>query len=133
MPKAYSEDLRIRVVEAYQSGESAQDVSKRFEVSIPCVYRWTQILQETGALKPLYKAGDRSKITDDEKFLDFAKAHAHSTLSQMAAAWEGEISIFYLIGYIERDEAKREAFLKELETIPEEKRVWVDEPKVSAS
>src|ERR1035437_1743938 len=94
MPKAYSLDLRLRVVEAYRSGQSASDVASRFGVCIPCIYRWDTLLNETGALKPLYKAGDRSVIRDDEKFLIFAKAHAHSTLQQMADAWEGEVSLF---------------------------------------
>lgn len=96
MPKAYDKDLRVRVVEAYRSGKKAKEVAEIFKVSVQCVYRWDEIEKRTGDLKPLYKAGDRSKITDDEKFIEFAKAHAHSTLSQMAAAWEGEISIFCL-------------------------------------
>jgi transposase len=94
MPKAYSLDLRHRVVEAYRSGQEASAVAARFGVCIPSVYRWDKLLQETGALKPLYKAGDRSSITDDKAFLDFAKTHAHSTLTQMAVAWGDEVSIF---------------------------------------
>ncbi|MET0155758.1 MAG: hypothetical protein ABW189_06625 [Rickettsiales bacterium] len=47
-------------------------------------------------MKPLYKAGDRSVIKDDEKFPAFAEAHAHSTLTQMSQAWEGKASIFAL-------------------------------------
>lgn len=94
MPKAYSLDLRHRVVAAYRSGQEASDVAKRFGVCIPSVYRWEKLLEETGALHPLYKPGDRSSITDDKAFLDFAEAHAHSTLTQMADAWGDKVSIF---------------------------------------
>jgi transposase len=94
MPKAYSIDLRDRVVDAYRSGQEASAVAERFGVCIPCVYRWDKLLKETGALHPLYKAGDRSSITDDDKFLAFAKTHSHSTLTQMADAWGSEVSIF---------------------------------------
>ena len=94
MPKAYDKDLRVRVVDAYRSGQKAKEVAEIFNVSVQCVYRWDEIEKTTGDLKPLYKAGDRSKITDDDKFLEFAKAHAHGTLSQMAKAWEGGISVF---------------------------------------
>lgn len=94
MPKAYSEDLRKRVVKAYRSGRSARDLSAHYEISIPCIYRWDKIERETGALSPLYKAGDRSIITDDAKFLRFAQTHAYSTLQQMADAWEDDVSIF---------------------------------------
>lgn len=94
MPKAYSEDLRLRVVSAYRSGRGSRDVSEQYKVSIPCIYRWDKIERETGALRPLYKAGGHSLIHDDEKFLAFAETHAHSTLSQMADAWEDDVSIF---------------------------------------
>jgi transposase len=92
MPKAYSEDLRGRVVKAYRLGKSAASLSEQYEISIPCIYRWDKIERETGSLQPLYKAGDRSIIRDDAKFLQFLEVHAHSTLSQMAASWETQIS-----------------------------------------
>jgi transposase len=96
MPKPYSEDLRIRVVMVYRSGVGASEVAQQFGVSILCVYRWDRILQETGELDPLYKVHDRSVITDDAAFLAFAKVHTHSTLAQMAAAWEGGVSMFVI-------------------------------------
>ena len=40
MPKAYSEDLRKRVVSVRRSGKSVGDVASMFGVSRPCVYRW---------------------------------------------------------------------------------------------
>jgi transposase len=94
MPKAYSEDLRKRVVSAYRCGQSASDVALQYAVHVSCVYRWDTIEQSTGSLKPLYKAGDRSIIKDDGAFLAFATAHAHSTLQQMADHWSDEVSIF---------------------------------------
>jgi transposase len=94
MPNPYSEDLRIRVVMAYRSGVGAGEVSQQFGGSIPCVYRWDKILHETGELHPLYKVHDRSVITDDEAFLAFVNVHTHSTLTQMAAAWEGVSALF---------------------------------------
>jgi len=94
MPKAYSEDLRFRVVKSYRSGQSAEEVASVYAISVSCVYRWDAIERSTGALKPLYKPGDRSIITDEEKFLAFAQAHAHSTMQQMADHWSDEVSIF---------------------------------------
>lgn len=96
MPKPYSEDLRIRVVNCYRSGVPAREVAVQFRVSIPCVYRWDVIERKTCALKPLYKTVDRSIIKDDEKFLAFIEVHAHSTLAQMAAAWDESISLMSL-------------------------------------
>jgi len=96
MPKSYSEDLRLRVLESYRSGTSAKEIASLYRISVSCVYRWDAIERMTGALRPLYKAGDRSVITDDTKFLAFMELHAHSTLAQMADAWDGEVSVFVL-------------------------------------
>lgn len=96
MPKALSEDLRKRVLKAYRSGQPASVVAAHYAVSLPCVYRWDAIEKATGALKPLYKASDRSVITDNEKFMAYASSHAHSTLQQMADNWEDGVSIFVI-------------------------------------
>lgn len=40
MPKAYIDDLRIRVVDSYRSGESAKDVASRaYTVGTDCSRR----------------------------------------------------------------------------------------------
>ncbi len=94
MPKAWSEDLRRRVVEAYRGGESVTDVCTQFKVHRNCVYRWDEQDREEGTLTPRYDrcTGRKSKVTVDAKFEAFAAAHAHSTLQQMADHWEGEVS-----------------------------------------
>ena len=96
MPRALSTDLRRRVLDDYRNRLSAREVSKRYHVSIPCVYRWAAIESATGSLKPLYRSGGRASIPDDAKFLRFMEGHAHSTLLQMQAAWEGPVSIHAL-------------------------------------
>lgn len=91
--KSYSEDLRQRVVEARFSGESVSAVSDRFQVSQDSVRRWVARHQKTGSVSASRRGGYRPpKIEDMEKFEAFAKAHAHSTLSQMKERWEGEVS-----------------------------------------
>lgn len=42
MPRAFSEDLRKRVVGARRSGKSVAEVSAMFGVSRQCVYRWDE-------------------------------------------------------------------------------------------
>ncbi|GET44510.1 hypothetical protein [Microseira wollei] len=104
---------------------------------------------------------NRHKITDWEKFREFAKVHEDKTQVEMAKLWQGEISdrtLSYRVrlhrlrlassctnrlyttdasgldimgwekngfywkkktyGYRERDEARRQAFLAELSTLP---------------
>src|SRR5271155_2185995 len=91
--KSYSNDLRDRVVKARLSGVSVEDVSGMFEVSRDCVYRWVALYQETGSTHPKRRGGYKQpKIADMVKFEAFAKAHAHSTLTQMKEKWEGDVS-----------------------------------------
>lgn len=94
MPKAYSEDLRKRVVAARRCGKSVSEVVAQFGVHRNCVYRWDKQERMTGSLAPGYGrvTGRKPKIAVDEKFEAFAKAHMHSTLEKMAQYWEGEVS-----------------------------------------
>ena len=48
--KALSEDLRVRVVEARQAGESIAEVAERFSVSLSSVKRLHRQIREQGRL-----------------------------------------------------------------------------------
>ena len=48
--KAYSEDLRERVIGAVERGERREDVAACFEVSVPTIERWVRLKRETGGL-----------------------------------------------------------------------------------
>jgi transposase len=50
--KAYSEDLRERVVRAVAIGTPRDEVAARFVVSIPTITRWLRLKRETGSLAP---------------------------------------------------------------------------------
>jgi len=55
MPRAYSLDLRERVVAAVAAGESCRTVAKTFKVSVASVVKWSQRFRSTGsaAAKPV--------------------------------------------------------------------------------
>jgi transposase len=55
MARAYSLDLRERVVEAVTAGQTCRVVAKRFEVSVSSVVKWNQLFRSTGtaAAKPM--------------------------------------------------------------------------------
>jgi|SRR5687768_17292281 len=46
--KAYSEDLRERVIRAVEVGRPREEVAARFEVSVPTIERWVRLKRETG-------------------------------------------------------------------------------------
>jgi len=50
--KAYSEDLRWRVVRAVAIGTPRDDVARQFAVSVPTITRWLRLKRETGDLAP---------------------------------------------------------------------------------
>ena len=48
--KAYSEDLRERVVRAVAIGTPRDEVAATFAVSVPTITRWLRLKRETGSL-----------------------------------------------------------------------------------
>jgi transposase len=96
MPRAISEDLRKRVVAMRRSGCSVEEVAAHFQVSRDSVYRWDALDRQTGSLSSGYARCGRTSSIDEEKFRGFVKQHAHATLRQMQAHWEGEVSLMAL-------------------------------------
>lgn len=54
MPKAYSYDLRERVIEAVETGASRREAAERFEVSVSSAVKWLQRWRDrkSAAAKP---------------------------------------------------------------------------------
>ena len=54
MPKAYSRDLRERVITAVETGASRREAAERFEVSVASAVKWLQrwYQQRSAAPKP---------------------------------------------------------------------------------
>jgi transposase len=59
MPKAYSMDLRKRVIEASDEGQTIDQVAKRFRVSASFVEKLQQRRRERGTLEPKPHGGGR--------------------------------------------------------------------------
>ena len=47
MPKAYSGDLRERVIDAVEAGASRREAAERFEISVASAVKWLQRWDET--------------------------------------------------------------------------------------
>jgi transposase len=58
MARAYSLDLRERVVAAVATGESCRSVAAKFKVSVASVVKWSQRFRATGSAAA-YKVGGR--------------------------------------------------------------------------
>ena len=52
MTRAYSSDLRERVVAMTRNGHSCREVARTFDVSIASVVRWSQLFRASGSVAP---------------------------------------------------------------------------------
>jgi transposase len=62
MPKAYSGDLRERVIEAVEGGASRREAGERFDVSASSSVRWLQRWRESRSAAPKPRGGSVSPL-----------------------------------------------------------------------
>jgi transposase len=82
MVRAYSNDLRERVVAAVARGESCRSVASRFDVAVSSVVKWSQRQRRTGSVAPGKMGGHRPVLLAPHR--DFIaqrlQAQSHLTL-----------------------------------------------------
>jgi len=67
MTRAYSNDLRERVVAAVRSGESCRTVAARFGVAVSSVVKWSQRHRATGSVAPARMGGHRKRVLEPHR------------------------------------------------------------------
>jgi transposase len=67
MPRAYSLDLRERVVAAVASGESCRKVATAYRVSVASVVKWAQRYRATGSAAAMPMGGKRPRSLAGER------------------------------------------------------------------
>jgi transposase len=95
MPKPYSYDLRQKVIQAIQlDGLKISEASQLFNISRNTINLWLKRQAQTGSFEalPNQPPGNGHKITDWEKFREFASEHGEKTQVEMAKLWDGQIS-----------------------------------------
>ena len=94
MPAPYSEDLRQKAIAAVERGERKTDVSRMLNISRNTLDLWLKRKEETGNCQAItdYQQGNRHKITDWQRFGEFAQVHGGKTQGQMAALWGENVS-----------------------------------------
>jgi len=96
--RAYSEDLRVRVVEAVDGGLARAEAARRFAVSVPTIKRWLKQRRETGGLAPRPIPGPPALKRDAllEALPARLAEQADATLEQHCSWWRertgGEVS-----------------------------------------
>jgi len=69
MPKPYSQDLRMRVVEAVEGGASRREVAELYGLSPSVVVIWMQRWNETGSIEAKLSGGSVSPLDEHAEFL----------------------------------------------------------------
>jgi transposase len=89
--KAYSEDLRERVMRAVEAGDAREDVAGRFEVSVPSIERWVRLKRDSGGLARRRVPGSLPTKTVGLPAALPARlaAHADATLAEHCSWWHG--------------------------------------------
>ena len=62
MAKAYSGDLRQRVIEAVEMGESHRDAAEHFNISASSAVRWVKCWRNEGSAAPKPRGGSVSPL-----------------------------------------------------------------------
>jgi transposase len=91
--RAYSQDLRERIVRAVESGTSRAAAARRFSVSERTVRRYLTRQVTTGSLAPAaYRRGPAPAIPPEQEpaLLAQLRAHPDATLEEHCALWQQE-------------------------------------------
>ena len=83
MARAYSEDLRRRVIAAVEAGASCRQAAKRYEIGASTAIRWVARLRKTGTSAARPQGGDRRS----------QRIEAHAGLILSAVEDRGDITL----------------------------------------
>jgi transposase len=88
--RAYSTDLRERVVAACDAGDATRaQVAERFAVSVPWIRKLLRQRRQTGAIAPRPRGGGRAPAFDAEasgRLREAVRADDDATLGELARA-----------------------------------------------
>ena len=84
--KAYSKDLRTRVIGYIEEGNTQRAASKLFHVSKSAVNRWWTRYIKEGSLETKPKLGSKGKVNQQD-LENYVQAHPNKKLSEIGEAF----------------------------------------------
>lgn len=96
MPRAYSQDLRNRVIDAVMlDGLSCRAAARRFEISEPSAIKWLQHYRKTGERGPRGTGGHRRSVLKPHRawLISVLTAEPDLTLEALSARLAGELEV----------------------------------------
>ncbi len=147
--RAYSNDLRERIVAAVQRGEhSLRQIARLFSVSLSCVVRLLQHQRRTGSVRPKPHPGAPRKLdaAADARLLELVRQQPDATLAELRDRLGVRCSLMTIARALQRHritrkkktlhaqeqdsprvQAQRRAFKKKLAAVAPDHLVFVDE------
>ncbi|WP_425382813.1 IS630 transposase-related protein [Spiroplasma endosymbiont of Melieria omissa] len=86
MPKPYSEDLRRKVIEAYESKNmKIKEICKVFNITRKTLFLWKKRKKETGHIKPIlnYQKEHSHKIKDLDELKNYLAENKDVTVQKV--------------------------------------------------
>ena len=117
---AYSVDLRSRVIDFINAGNSEEETSVIFKVGRTTIRRWLSLLSETGSLdnKELNR---KPRIFESEKLTAYIKENPNALLKDIAEHFGGSVNGAYYALKREKITYKKKRFSTRREMIPNER------------
>ena len=72
MAKAYSKDLRERVIKSYEAGMPEEEIINIFIIGLDALNRWIRKYKETGSVEPYKRTKYRAKSSATRLFLSMS-------------------------------------------------------------
>jgi len=87
--RAYSVDLRERIIAAVDAGQARREVARRFDVSPATIGNYLRLRRQTGGLAPRPRAGGRAEIGPERypQLVAQLQADPDATLEQHCEPW----------------------------------------------
>jgi transposase len=87
MPRAYSADMRTRVIARVESGASRREAAEHYEVSASTAVIWVKCFRETGRCAAKPRGGSTSPLEEHAEFLlALIQEQPDLTLDEVVAA-----------------------------------------------
>lgn len=84
MARAYSNDLRERVIKSYEAGMPKKEIIDIFIIGSDTLNRWIRKYKETGSTGPCKRTKYRAKKFSDDALLDHVLKNPSATLEERA-------------------------------------------------
>ena len=108
MVKAYSVDLRERVLSYLEKNDKKKEASSLFHVGIATIYRWIKQKREIGHVIPIQRKYAYKKL-DDQRLKKYVEAHSDHFLFEIAEEFSvTPQAIFYAFKRLKITRKKRQ-------------------------